>query len=78
MLRIASGGIHDGLEAAKCIALGASLVGYASPMLKLADRGVEATIEGIKLLKEELRTAMFGVSAANLDALRSTQYLEKS
>jgi isopentenyl-diphosphate Delta-isomerase len=77
VLRIASGGIHDGLEAAKCVALGASLVGYASPMLKLADRGVETTIEGIKLLKEELRTAMFGVSAANLDALRSTKYLEK-
>jgi isopentenyl-diphosphate delta-isomerase len=75
---IASGGIRDGLEAAKCIALGASLVGYASPMLKLADRGVEATIEGIKLIKEELRTAMFGASAANLDALRHTQYLEKS
>ncbi|HEX7588585.1 MAG TPA: type 2 isopentenyl-diphosphate Delta-isomerase [Anaerolineae bacterium] len=78
VLRIASGGIHDGLEAAKCIALGASLVGYASPMLKLADRGVEATIEGIKLLKEELRTAMFGVSAVNLDTLRSTKYLQKS
>ena len=78
VLRIASGGIRDGLEAAKCIALGASLVGYASPMLKLADRGVESTIEGIKLLKEELRTAMFGVSAANLDALKKTPYLEKS
>ena len=74
---IASGGIRDGVEAAKCIALGARLVGYASPMLKLADIGVEATIEGIKLLKEELRTAMFGVGAPNLDALRNTKYLEK-
>ena len=55
---IASGGIRDGVEAAKCIALGARLVGYASPMLKLADVGVEATIEGIKLLKEELGIAM--------------------
>ncbi len=74
---VASGGIRDGLEAAKCIALGASLVGYASPMLKLADRGVEDTIEGIKLLKEELRTAMFGVGARDLDALRQTKHLEK-
>ena len=74
---IASGGIRDGVEAAKCIALGARLVGYASPMLKLADIGVEATIEGIKLLKEELRIAMFGVGAPNLDALRNTKYLEK-
>ena len=73
---IASGGIRDGVEAAKCVALGAGLVGYASPMLKLADIGVEATVEGIKLLKEELRVAMFGVGAANLDALRNTNYLE--
>lgn len=74
---IASGGIRDGVEAAKCIALGAHLVGFASPMLKLADRGVEDTIEGIKLLEEELRTVMFGVGAPNLDALRNTKHLEK-
>ncbi len=74
---IASGGIRDGVEAAKCIVLGARLVGFASPMLKLADAGVEATIEGIKLLEEELRTAMFGISAANLDVLRNTKHLEK-
>ncbi len=72
---IASGGIRVGVEAAKCIALGARLVGYASPMLKLADIGVEATIEGIQLLEAELRTVMFGIGAANLDALRNTKYL---
>jgi isopentenyl-diphosphate delta-isomerase len=74
---IASGGIRDGVEAAKCLALGARLVGFASPMLKLADVGVEATVEGIQLLKGELRVAMFGIGAANLDALRNTKYLEK-
>lgn len=74
---IASGGIRDGVEAAKCIALGARLVGYASPMLKLADIGVAATLEGIQLLEAELRTVMFGIGAANLDALRNTKYLER-
>jgi isopentenyl-diphosphate delta-isomerase len=74
---IASGGIRDGVEAAKCIALGASLVGLASPMLRLADRGVEEVIAGIKMLEEQMRTAMFGIGAANLDALRQTRYLEK-
>ncbi len=73
---IASGGIRDGVEAAKCIALGAALVGFASPMLRLADLGVEDTIEGIKLLEEELRTAMFGVGAENIAALQNTPYLE--
>jgi isopentenyl-diphosphate Delta-isomerase len=74
---IASGGIRDGVEAAKCLALGAQLVGLASPMLRLADRGVPDTIEGIKLLAEELRTAMFGVGAGDLNALRTTNHLEK-
>ncbi len=73
---IASGGIRDGVQAAKCIALGANLVGFASPMLKWADQGVESTIEGIKLLKEELRVAMFGIGAADIAALRHTPFLE--
>ncbi len=74
---IASGGIKDGIDAAKCIALGASLVGFASPMLKLADRGVEDTIDGIKLIEEQLRIAMFSIGAENLDALKNTKHLEK-
>jgi isopentenyl-diphosphate delta-isomerase len=74
---IASGGIRDGVEAAKCIALGAGLVGFASPMLRLADRGVEDTIAGIKMIEEQMRTAMFGIGAENIDALRHTPYLVK-
>ena len=74
---IASGGIRDGVEAAKCIALGAGLVGFASPMLRLADRGVEDTIEGIKLLEEELRTAMFGIGVPDLGALKNTKHLKR-
>lgn len=75
---IASGGIRDGIQAAKCIALGASLVGFASPMLRLADQGVESTIEGVKLFEEQLRTAMFGIGVKSLQELSSTNYLEKS
>ncbi|MEW5720745.1 MAG: type 2 isopentenyl-diphosphate Delta-isomerase, partial [Chloroflexota bacterium] len=74
---IASGGIRDGVEAAKCIALGAALVGYASPMLRLADRGVEDVIAGIKMVEEQMRTAMFGIGAENLDALKNTKHLIK-
>lgn len=74
---IASGGIKDGIDAAKCIALGADLVGYASPMLKLAERGVEDVIDGIKMIEEQMRVAMFGIGAEDLDALRHTQHLIK-
>jgi len=74
---IASGGIKDGIDAAKCIALGANLVGYASPMLKLAERGVEDVIDGIKMIEEQMRVAMFGIGAEDLDALRKTEHLVK-
>lgn len=74
---IASGGIKDGVDAAKCIALGARLVGFASPMLRLADRGVEDVIDGIKMIEEQIRVAMFGIGAENLDALRGTKHLVK-
>ncbi len=73
----ASGGIRNGIEIAKCVALGASLVGLASPLLKLANISTEHTIEGIHALGTQLRVAMFGIGAANLDALRHTPHLVK-
>ncbi|MBI3913636.1 MAG: type 2 isopentenyl-diphosphate Delta-isomerase [Chloroflexi bacterium] len=75
---IASGGIRDGIEVAKCLALGASIVGLASPMLKLADLGVEDLIEGIKLINETLRVAMFGIGAKNIAQLKKTKRLMKA
>ncbi len=74
---MASGGIRDGIEAAKAIGLGASLVGFASPMLKLANISGEAVADGIAALCDQLRVTLFGVGACNLDALRGTPFLEK-
>lgn len=74
----ASGGIRNGIEIAKCVALGASLVGLASPLLKLANLSTDATIDGIRALATQLRVAMFGIGAANLDALRDTPFLHKN
>jgi len=75
---IASGGIRDGLEAAKCIALGAQLVGFASPMLKLANLGEEEVIAGIELIQAQMRVAMFGIGTADLDTLGKTKNLVKA
>jgi isopentenyl-diphosphate delta-isomerase len=74
---IASGGIRDGIEVAKAISLGATIVGLASPLLKLANISADATIAGIQTLTTQLRVAMFGIGAANLAALRDTAFLEK-
>jgi isopentenyl-diphosphate Delta-isomerase len=66
----ASGGIRTGLEIAKCVALGADLVGLASPFLKRAAISAEAVSEEMDLLRAELQIAMFCSAAATLDQLR--------
>jgi isopentenyl-diphosphate delta-isomerase len=73
----ASGGIRDGVEIAKCVALGASLVGLASPLLKLANVSDQTAADGIRALATQLRVAMFGIGAPNLDTLRDTPLLRR-
>jgi isopentenyl-diphosphate delta-isomerase len=54
---IATGGVRNGLHAAKAISLGATAVGVASPMLKAALAGPEAAKRELSLFIEELRLA---------------------
>lgn len=72
---IASGGLRDGLDVAKAIALGASLAGLAGPFLKAAAVSPEAVIEEIDILVRTLRIAMFAIGASDLAALRGTSRL---
>ena len=69
----ASGGIKDGIDVAKCIALGASLVGLAGEFLRAADRdGAAGVAELAATITDELRVAMFCAGAADLPALGHT------
>ncbi len=74
---IASGGISTGIDVAKCLALGADLVGLAWPLLRPAMRSHEAVIETVEPIAEALRTAMFCIGAPDVAALQGTPYLEE-
>lgn len=54
-----SGGVRDGLQAAKLLAMGADMVGLAQPWLKAALAGPEAVSELYEKLLLELKIAMF-------------------
>lgn len=66
---IASGGLRDGLDVAKSVALGATLAGLAGPLLRAATVSTEAAIEEIDILVRTLEICMFAVGAADLAAL---------
>jgi isopentenyl-diphosphate delta-isomerase len=71
---IASGGIRNGLEIAKAIAMGASLAGLALPLLKPASESKEAVLRKIEELVNELKMAMFLVGAKNIEELSRAKY----
>ncbi len=69
---IASGGVTTGLEAAKCLALGADMTASARPMLAALHRGGKRELR--KLIDAwafELRGAMFLTGSAHITDLRS-------
>lgn len=67
---IASGGLRSGLDAAKALALGASIVALAQPVLRAAVEGAEQARKMLCILIEGLRNAMFLVGAENTQQLR--------
>jgi isopentenyl-diphosphate delta-isomerase len=67
---IATGGIRTGLDAAKAVALGATLVGVARPLLQAALEGDQAVDTWIDQFLHELRTVLFLTGSASLADLR--------
>lgn len=74
---IASGGLRDGIDIAKCIALGAELCGLAGPFLKAAAISTEAIHQVIRDLRRELQVAMFASGAGTLAQLQQTPLVKR-
>ena len=56
---VSTGGLRSGLDAARALALGATLAGYASAILKPANESAQAAGAFAEQLKLELRTSCF-------------------
>jgi len=76
LMVFASGGLRNGVDIAKCIALGAQLGGMAGPFLKAAVHSLEASVQTIAEIRNEIRVCMFAAGAADLQVLRNTQLLQ--
>ncbi|HJJ63681.1 MAG TPA: type 2 isopentenyl-diphosphate Delta-isomerase [Methanocorpusculum sp.] len=71
---IATGGLKNGLDAAKAIALGADMAGMALTLLPSALEGKDALFERIETIFGELKTAMFLTGATNISELAHVRY----
>ena len=72
---IASGGLVNGLDAARAIRLGADLAGFAAPLLAAAIQGPDAVAEVFAVLEGQLRVACFCTGSRDLAALRKAALL---
>jgi isopentenyl-diphosphate delta-isomerase len=66
---IGSGGIRDGVDAARAIRLGADMVGQAAGVLAAATVSTEAVVAHFQTVIRQLRTVCFCTGSANLTAL---------
>jgi isopentenyl-diphosphate delta-isomerase len=70
---IASGGLKNGVDGAKCLALGATLFGMAGPFLRSATESEQAVQDEIDVVVRQLCVTMLCTGAANLAALRQVE-----
>lgn len=74
---IASGGLRNGLEAAKAIALGADLAGFAQPFLQAACESEAALHELVEVLIAEMATVLFCTGNATFTHLQASGALQR-
>jgi isopentenyl-diphosphate delta-isomerase len=70
---IASGGVRNGIDVAKALALGADLVGMAFPFLQAATESPEKVVEKVQRIVLELKICMFCLGVKTVAELRTAR-----
>lgn len=69
VMLLASGGLRSGIDAAKTLAMGARLAGFARRFILSANAGEESLYQSVDQLIFELKTAMFCTGSAGVQDL---------
>ncbi|GMA60453.1 type 2 isopentenyl-diphosphate Delta-isomerase [Alicyclobacillus fastidiosus] len=72
---VASGGIRNGIDAAKCLVLGATIAGMASHFLKAAIESAQEVEKVIRVFEQQLRITMFCTGSNNIECLRKERLI---
>jgi isopentenyl-diphosphate delta-isomerase len=73
---IGSGGIRNGIEIAKCMSLGADMVGIAAPFAKAGLESEEGVEKLIEKYAKELKVTIFGVGVRNIKELKKIKLVK--
>jgi isopentenyl-diphosphate delta-isomerase len=77
MITFASGGLRNGVDVAKSIALGATVGGLASPFLFAANKSAEHVIQVIDNISNTIKICMFATGNKNLAQLAQTRLIKR-
>jgi len=75
---IGSGGVRNGVDVAKAVALGADLVGMAFPFLQAATESPERVQAKVQRTVQELQIAMFCLGVSSLAELKNVPIRKRS
>ncbi len=73
---IATGGLRDGLDLARAIAMGADAGGFAKQLLGPAMESPDTVVREVELILEELKVAMFLTGVRNIYELHNVKRIE--
>lgn len=74
---IGSGGMRNGVDCAKALAMGAALVGFGLPLLRPALESKEGVLEILRHVEMELRKTMFLVGARDIADLHRARIIKR-